>query len=631
MTASWITLFPHWYVAEREALGRHYPQFTLIDDELKHGRLVLFGGLEVRPPGGTVMYPVILEYPQATPFEKPNVIPIVSLPELDEAGQPKDKPSVRFFDHRHQMPQGQLCLFQRETRVAGGDVVTGIQSLDRAEKWFLGHHTGHWPPDSADCELEQHFQCATSVLLGETFYSDAIEGHGRFYMIPDLRRAVDAEARELKEVYPTIVTTLTQEDGFIRVFDARADLANIFPWIKADYWDPEKIAALENKEEEKDAAMRGYWWSLPSEPKPFRDGKGFLEALSPAAPDGNAWTLVSGALRADLTVSSTHFFALRYPSRHGGPSWLVLMMVRPELKSVPLIQSERDKRQAFEKCPIFCLRVHSARQQDLRLRNTGVVSGGITKKAVALIGLGALGSQVAELLAKAGVGAFRLCDMDRLSTGNVLRHVGGLSDFGASKTRVVAARLCQINPYLEFVDGALIHGSAVGSLDRLSKFMAPADLVISTTADESVESVINQLAVLEKKPVLYGRALRRGSMGRVFLVRPGRDACKACLAQHAHSSAEGSKPDADWIDVPEPEDMPLLHECGRPVIPASAIDLSFIAALIARNALDYLEGKDREVNHWLWSKECAPDVDARFSARFVTLESALKPRSVCPA
>ena len=252
-------------------------------------------------------------------------------------------------------------------------------------------------------------------------------------------------------------------------------------------------------------------------------------------------------------------------------------------------------------------------------------------KTVALIGLGALGSEVAELLAKAGIGAFRLCDGDRLATGNVLRHVGGLNEFGASKTRVVSTRLFEINPHLEFEDGSLIHGSAVASLEGLSDFIRPADLVICTTADESVESVINQIAVLEKKPVLYGRALRRGSMGRVFLVRPGRDACKTCLAGLARAQGEGDKFEADWIDVSEPEDVPLLHECGRPVIPASAIDLAFIAALIARNALDYLEGREREQNHWLWSKESAPDVDARLAAPFATLELTLKPRFDCAA
>ena len=29
MTDSWLALYPQWYVAERQALARHYPQFKV--------------------------------------------------------------------------------------------------------------------------------------------------------------------------------------------------------------------------------------------------------------------------------------------------------------------------------------------------------------------------------------------------------------------------------------------------------------------------------------------------------------------------------------------------------------------------------------------------------------------------
>ena len=54
MTDSWLALYPQWYVAERQALARHYPQFKVYAPALDAGDLVLFGELEIRPPGGTV-------------------------------------------------------------------------------------------------------------------------------------------------------------------------------------------------------------------------------------------------------------------------------------------------------------------------------------------------------------------------------------------------------------------------------------------------------------------------------------------------------------------------------------------------------------------------------------------------
>lgn len=629
MTSSWITLYPQWYIGERQGLSRHYPGFMVYEPELEKGKLILYGMLEVRPPGGTVGHPVLLEYPASTPFEKPVVLPLKALPEVDDQGKFKELLEPEFFDHRHQMPSGVLCLFQRETRtIVGGDVVTGVQALSRAERWFLGLHTGNWPPDSADSELEAHFKYATDVLLSETFFRDDIDGFGRFYMVPDLRRLQDSQ---LKELCPMIVTALTEESLIVKMFDARDDLSRIYPWIKSDLWDLSKLAEMDVKSNEQRPVENGYWWSLPKEPRPFRDGRGFLEVLTPVANGGDPWPLVSKAVGGEMTVGDRHFFGLRYPGRDGGIAWLIVAMPRGKRSVVGTIADEKSKREAFEKAPIYGLRVHSARPSDLRLRNTGVVAESISQKRVVMLGLGALGSEVAELLVKAGVGGFKMCDMDRLSTGNVARHVGGLNEFGAPKVRVVATRIHEINPYIKFDESDLIFGTAVHSLEDLAEFIRPADLVISTVADESVESVINQVAVIERRPVLYGRALRRASMGRVFLVRPGQDACKACLSAFASRGRAGEPTPRDWIDVPESEADALVHECGRPVIPASAVDLAFVAGLIARVALDYLEDPQVERNHWLWTKRPEPLVDRRLTEPIGTFIGRLDRDEACPA
>ncbi len=527
------------------------------------------------------------------------------------------------------MPSGVLCLFQHEPRATpGGDVVAGVQALDRAERWFLGHHTGHWPPDSAESELESHFSYATDALMADAYFADDLDGFGRFYMVPDLRRRIDSDS---DGICPMIITTLTEESGVVRLIDAREELSRIYPWIEADYWDPVKIEALEDSGADVGKrALRGHWWSLPAEPKPFRDGAGLLKTLGAVAEGGDAWTLLNDSLKGGLQTESKHVLAFRYPARHGGFAWLMVLVVMPERGDIRMLRTDAEKRRDFERASVHGIRVHSVRPSELRLRNRGVINDAVTGKTVDLIGLGALGSEVAELLVKAGVGRFRLCDLDRLSTGNVARHVGGLNEFGATKVRVVASRLLEINPGLKFEDGDLIFGSAVGSLDRLSAFLSPADLAIVTTADEGVESVINQVAVLGRKAVLYGRALRRGSMGRVFLVRPGRDACKACLAGYARSGrSDGAPP--DWREVVEDPDEVIVHECGRPVIPASAIDLSFVAGLIARVALDVLEGVDDGRNHWLWSRSPAPEVDPRLADGLATATGRLEPRPGCHA
>ncbi len=621
-------MHPQWFLWELELLNRHYPQFRVDEGRLERDTLILWGELRVRPPGGTKCHPVAIVYPEGTPYEHPMVLPIEVLPDLQSAKSPTIR--AKLFDRRHQMPDGNLCLFQRETRVrASGDVLDIAQILRRAEEWFMGLHTGRWPPDTAESELEPHFAYAADVLLAARFFADDVRGHGRFYMIPDLRRMIDMSP-DYKDACPMIVTAMTEESGIVRTLDARGELSDIYPWIRADEWDPHKLAAVkEVNVGELGQPEQGYWWSLPAEPGPFRNGEGLLEILRAVAPNDDAWKLISDTLGGELHTADRHYVALQYPARTGGIEWLFLVLPHRSKRSGGGILLGGDKRKEFGALPVLCYRAHSMRDEDLRRRNQTVVNQAIREKAVALIGLGALGSRVAELLAQAGVGRFRLCDSDRLKPANVARHTGGISDFGATKARVVMSRLQNINPRLDFGKVDIIVGSAVGSLERLGEFMAGVDLVISTTADESVESVINQVAMTIQQPVLYGRSLRRASMGRVFLVRPGKDACKACLAGYAHAGREGESVPPDWIDIPEGVEDVLLRECGRPVIAGSAADLSFIATLTARVAIDFLEGKVADGNHWIWSGPAASSVDERLGASLSTFSGKVPPSPDC--
>jgi len=633
MGASWITLYPNWYVQEIELLKKHYPQLKIDEDQLRVGNLVLYGNLVVRPPGGAKEHAIKILYPAGTPYEQPSVTPIESLPEWKEDGSIAKKTKAKMLDHRHQMPGGNLCLFQRETRIIpGGDVLRGIDVLKRAEKYFIGFYTGRWPPDTAETELESHFNYAANVLMANTFFESVPDGYGRFFFVPDIRRLRDVQSRNC----PIIITAMTEESGIIQNFDARKELARVYPWIDNIIWDSYDFLEKElDLEDSRRSLQYGYWWSLPKEPLPFHNGAGLLRTLATATGEDidKSWESLSERLGADLTTDESHYIGFRYPARGGGYEWLILWVFRerPESSGTILIQSESAKRRSFEESALAVLNVHRIKPTVLRQRNMGVVAEDIDKKNVALIGLGALGSKVAELLAQAGVGKFRLCDPERLKTGNVARHIGGVSDFGEFKINVVMSLLLEINPYLDFEQDGIIYKSAVNSLDTLAKFMAPADLTICTTADESVESIVNQIAVINRKPVLYGRSIRRGSMGRVFLVRPGRDACKTCLANYLISGRSGEKTPKDWIDVPEEEDDVIYHECGRPIIASSAVDLSFTASLISRIALNLLEEKKVDYNHWLWSQFSAEDIDPRLALEMTTFAGRIPLRGGCSA
>ncbi len=399
MSTSWITLYPQWFISERNLVAQNYPKFRVDERLLSKGKLCYYGELCVRPSGGTKRHPVRFCYPDATPFELPVIVPVESLPEFDDAGQVKDHPKPIFFDRRHQMPSGAICLFQRETRGdQGGELIGAPDVLRRAERWFLGLHTGHWPPDSHEAELEPHFWYFGDILLSKAFYSPEINGGGKFFMVRDMRRLIDAVSTAVStDDPPLIVTALTQTTGPIQqIFDAREDLQNIYPWIDGDAWSPTKLVEREVQQKSDETwnciTEDGYWWSLLKEPQPFRNGAGLLHELESIAPNGDAWKMLSDALDAELTTFSKHFFALRYPGRSNEFEWLVLYMPQQASPTagggLPLASNDAQKRTAFENAPIGCYRVHSVQPRDIQLRNTSVVHTTVRKKTVALIGLG---------------------------------------------------------------------------------------------------------------------------------------------------------------------------------------------------------------------------------------------------
>jgi integrative and conjugative element protein (TIGR02256 family) len=553
------------------------------------------------------------------------------MPTFNSSNVAESCPKPKWFDHRHQMPSGSLCLFQYETRTPeGGQAISITDVLRRAESWFLGHVTGRWPPDSKETELESHFfKVGFGILLGKTFYSDVLKGHGEFFAVKDVHRFYVGRSQEEPPLIATAATVLT---SVYKVVDAREDLSAIFPWIANNAWEPKAFVECQERQRQSKqidfgdvARLSGHWWELHSEPEVFRNGKKLLEVLSSVAPNCDAWSMVSNSLGTDLTLKNVQHIGLCYPGRFGKREWLiVVVLTEPEKSNGPAtVLTDSQKRARFEAGTVACVPVHGLTPNEIGKRNETVVAPQISSKKVAFVGVGALGSKVAEILAQAGVSHFKLCDGDILHVGNVARHVGGLRDSGALKTEVVANRIWDVNPYAQIT--VLDQYITNPSHDEVRALFADVDLIISTVADEGTESGFNDLAVDLRIPAIYGRSMRRGQMGRVFIVRPGIDACKTCLGMISGDNT------SEWISVSERSDDALLHECGRPVIAGSAADLVFVSGLIARTAIDYMESAPSLKNHLVWTLRATGEFGERLSTPFSVAQSNFEPQPGCPS
>lgn len=71
------------------------------------------------------------------------------------------------------------------------------------------------------------------------------------------------------------------------------------------------------------------------------------------------------------------------------------------------------------------------------------------KAVVGIAGAGGLGSNVAMLLARAGVGKLIICDFDIVSLSNLNRQAFNLDQVGMYKVEAIAQNIGKVNPYIE--------------------------------------------------------------------------------------------------------------------------------------------------------------------------------------
>ena len=89
------------------------------------------------------------------------------------------------------------------------------------------------------------------------------------------------------------------------------------------------------------------------------------------------------------------------------------------------------------------------KEEDLLKRNVKGVSKKLKETKVCILGLGGLGSNVAVLLARAGIGYLKLVDFDIVEASNLNRQQYRISHIGLKKTEAMKSIIKEINPFVE--------------------------------------------------------------------------------------------------------------------------------------------------------------------------------------
>lgn len=107
----------------------------------------------------------------------------------------------------------------------------------------------------------------------------------------------------------------------------------------------------------------------------------------------------------------------------------------------------------------------------------------ITSKRVLLIGAGALGSVIAEMLVRAGTYKLTVLDGEKLLMGNLCRHTLGIPELQHGKAEGLTKRVAQFNPHTEVE--AIPETFPPLDTDALAKVEA-SDIILDCTAEDEV-------------------------------------------------------------------------------------------------------------------------------------------------
>jgi molybdopterin/thiamine biosynthesis adenylyltransferase len=468
-------------------------------------------------------------------------------------GYPNFAPDVEFIEpkisrSRH-MAAGQPCLFQPE--LWRQDIPAS--AIERQIlRWLGGYQTGKWRNELPVYELPAYYGYATPTVFMADGTLATMDGR-------------DRGTFKLTKLYGVDIAVIESVDGN-RVGTSLIQDLDI------------PTAGYDN----------GHWFRLAEEPDPV-----YTTAELAALLETHGHRLKERAPRPRVLEP----IGLVFEDRHlGRAQWLMLDYG---------VNNPQARRPIAKGWDVRAPQVHLVSPDALFKRLNGVRdTAALDEKQVTVFGVGAVGSHLTLRLARDAVGSFVLCDPDRLTPGNITRHALDLTSVGQYKADAMQKAVYRTNPFCE------AHPVTNGLRDpaSIAQHFIGSDLVVAAIGDDVVEELLTDIAVAEHRdvPVLTARTVHAGAVIRIMLNRPGRDACMHCLGLHRDDRH------VDWIEIPD-DDLPAVHDdgCAAPSRPGDGLTSEEAGLYAARHAVDLLEGRDDETNHWVYVRRPIAGADAR--------------------
>lgn len=624
---SWALKYPHWYHDEVEELKssniykEKYREFEKI--------LVSTGDLLVRTKN-FIKYPILIIYPENTPFKPPKIYILCELLTKEEVesisrGDANKITEVinkkkKLLYLRHQMADGDVCFIETDNIYDNRPEIFQVSDiLNRVSKWLVGIDKGKIPDDNLEVEFFYHFPFKTdelNILLPQIFYDPRIIS-GEFY----LHKFSTIQERIInKKTYVGVQIVGQDESGLS--FNPKTD--DMFSKVvktkfshSLDYILKEDMITDAIKNEE---VIEGSWWAIENEPQPFENPEGLLELIHSDKEEAIKIFYTSQAFK-NLTKYPIAYIGLRFKNRHGDLEWVIFRLVKKENAAFIINPSLDDTIEILNNYSLQIIKTDLFTDKQHHLRNSKRAYRDIlTKKAVSIIGCGALGSEISDCLGKAGIGKLIFLDKQDIEPGNPIRHLCGLEKLYFPKSIAVGMHIFEHNPFIE-VQQVVNDITTI----NINDYVFNDGIAVSSLANDNIEAYLNEQAIINNKTIFYSRVLRGGKVGRIFRVIPGVDACFRCLLQYKLENNHL------FFDIQEDEQYPtILNECNNPIRPASAADIKLIASITSRIIIDYLQSGDIADNHWIFTSESMDGFDLSNDELMSTKKMSIPVHPECP-
>ncbi len=225
---------------------------------------------------------------------------------------------------------------------------------------------------------------------------------------------------------------------------------------------------------------------------------------------------------------------------------------------------------------MIALQVGHNDTQSLRVR-AGPDASVLAEKSAAVFGLGALGGNVALLLAESGVGSLILVDSEQVLPENVVRHVAGHGAVGHYKVSAVESIISDHAPWVTVE--CIREQPKIPS--RLEEIFSKVNVIVDATGTEAATQAFVACARSLSKPLISGALYRGGAVARI----------QRQAAQEDTPIAErGNHPNYPQIppgEVAEEMVYPPIG-CSTPIHNAPPSSVTACASLIVQSAVDHL-------------------------------------------